>query len=63
MGERERFRITTVKRNAQYLLQQVNDLLDLARIDSGLMPMAYVCANVPAMVTEIAAAPYLRNVR
>ena len=40
LGERERFRLTTIKRNAQSLLQQVNDLLDLARIDSGRMPLA-----------------------
>jgi PAS domain S-box-containing protein len=29
--EREHFRLLTIKRNAQALLQQVNDLLDLAR--------------------------------
>jgi signal transduction histidine kinase len=33
----------------------VNDLLDLARIDSGRMPLAYVCANVTAMAQDIAA--------
>ena len=55
LGERERFRLTTIKRNAQSLLQQVNDLLDLARIDSGRMPLAYLCANVTAMAHDIAA--------
>ena len=55
LGEREKFRLTTIKRNAQSLLQQVNDLLDLARIDSGRMPLAYVCANVTAMAHDIAA--------
>ncbi len=54
-GERERFRLNTIKRNAQSLLQQVNDLLDLARIDSGRMPLAYVCANISAMIGEISA--------
>ena len=55
LGERERFRLATIKRNAQSLLQQVNDLLDLARIDSGRMPLAYICANIPTMISEIAA--------
>ncbi|MBS1143338.1 MAG: sensor hybrid histidine kinase [Proteobacteria bacterium] len=54
-GERERFRLTTIKRNAQSLLQQVNDLLDLARIDARQMPLAYVGTNVLAMVDDIAA--------
>ena len=55
LGERERFRLNTIKRNAQSLLQQVNDLLDLARIDAQQMPLAYVCANVVALLKEIAA--------
>lgn len=54
LGERERFRLTTIKRNAQSLLQQVNDLLDLARIDAQQMPMAYVCANVVALFRDVA---------
>ncbi len=54
-GERERFRLTTIKRNAQSLLHQVNDLLDLARIDAQQMPLAYVCANVSAMLRDVAA--------
>jgi signal transduction histidine kinase len=33
----------------------VNDLLDLARIDSDRMPLAYVCANLTAMAQDIAA--------
>jgi PAS domain S-box-containing protein len=53
--ERERFRLKTIKRNAQSLLQQVNDLLDLARIDAQQMPLAYVCANVVALLRDVAA--------
>lgn len=53
--ERERFRLKTIKRNAQSLLQQVNDLLDLARIDARQMPLAYVCANVAALLRDVAA--------
>lgn len=53
--ERERARLNAIKRNAQSLLQQVNNLLDLARIDSDRMPMAYARANVTALIREIAA--------
>lgn len=31
-----------IKRNAQALLQQVNDLLDLGRIDVGKMPLIHI---------------------
>lgn len=55
LDERERFRLTAIKRNAQALLQQVNDLLDLARIDAGEMPLVYVCGDVVALVREVAA--------
>lgn len=55
LSERERFRLLSIKRNAQALLQQVNDLLDLARIDAGQMPLAYVCADLAAQVREIVA--------
>lgn len=55
LGERERFRLTTIKRNAQSLLQQVNDLLDLARTDAQQMPLAYVCVSVVALLKDVAA--------
>ncbi|AXS80273.1 ATP-binding protein [Dechloromonas sp. HYN0024] len=54
VDERERFRLKTIKRNAQSLLHQVNDLLDLARIDAQQMPLAYVCANVMALLRDVA---------
>ena len=54
LGEREHFRLTTIKRNAQALLQQVNDLLDLARIDAGEMPLVYACADLVRLVREVA---------
>ena len=55
LDERDRFRLTTIKRNAQSLHQQVNDLLDLARIDAQQMPLAYVGVNVVALLREVAA--------
>ncbi|MDR3369153.1 ATP-binding protein [Rhodoferax sp.] len=56
LGERERARLGTVQRNARSLLQQVNDLLDLARIDADKMPLAYVHVNLTSLLQEIAAA-------
>ena len=53
LSEREHFRLATIKRNAQALLQQVNDLLDLARIDAGEMPLVYVCADIVGLVREV----------
>jgi len=53
-SERDQFRLQTIKRNAQALLQQVNDLLDLARIDAGEMPLVYVCADIVGLVREVA---------
>lgn len=52
-SERERFRLAAIQRNARALLQQVNNLLDLARIDADRMPMAYVHTNLVALVREI----------
>lgn len=54
LGERDRFRLETIQRNAQALLQQVNDLLDLARIDAGEMPLVYVCADIVGLMRKVA---------
>ncbi|MCE1182457.1 MAG: ATP-binding protein [Rhodocyclales bacterium] len=54
LSEREYFRLATIKRNAQSLLQQVNDLLDLARIDAAQMPLVYVCADLVGLLREVA---------
>jgi len=54
IAEREHFRLSAIKRNAQALLQQVNDLLDLARIDAGEMPLVYVCADIVGLLREVA---------
>ncbi len=54
IAERDHFRLLTIKRNAQALLEQVNDLLDLARIDAGEMPLVYVCADIVGLVREVA---------
>ena len=54
LAEREHFRLLTIKRNAQALLEQVNDLLDLARIDAGEMPLVYICADIVSLVRAVA---------
>ena len=54
LSEREHFRLSIIKRNAQALLQQVNDLLDLGRIDVGEMPLVYTCADLVRLTREIA---------
>lgn len=54
LTEREHFRLSLIKRNAQALLQQVNDLLDLGRIDVGEMPLVHVCADIVRLLREVA---------
>lgn len=54
ISAREHFRLTTIKRNAQALLQQVNDLLDLARIDAGEMPLVYSHTDIAGALREVA---------
>jgi signal transduction histidine kinase len=54
-SEREQFQLSTARRNARALLQQVNDLLDLARIDDQKMPLAYVRTNVGLLIKEVVA--------
>lgn len=54
LGARDHFRLSTIQRNAQALLQQVNELLDLARIDAGEMPLIYVCADGARLIREVA---------
>ena len=46
-------RLGAIQRNARALLQQVNNLLDLARIDADRMPMAYANVDLVALVREI----------
>lgn len=46
-------RLETINRNALSLHQQVNDLLDLARIDAAQMPLMYVCANLKTLAADI----------
>ncbi len=42
--------ISLIKRNGQQLLHLVNQLLDLARLESGSMPLHYIHGNIVAFV-------------
>lgn len=48
-------RLRTLKLNAQVLIQEVNDLLDLARMDSEQMPLVYTSVNVVRVIKNIVA--------
>lgn len=52
---REQFRLATIQRNAKSLYQQVNNLLDLARVDANRMPMVYTRTSIMALVEEVVA--------
>jgi PAS domain S-box-containing protein len=53
LKEREQFRLAAIQRNANALYQQVNNLLDLARVDAKRMPLAYTHTHVMSMLREI----------
>lgn len=53
--EREQLRLAAIQRNAKALYQQVNNLLDLARIDAHRMPIIYTHTKVMAIVRDIMA--------
>ena len=55
LPEREQFRLATIQRNAKSLYQQVNNLLDLARVDADRMPMVYTRTHLMGLVEEVAA--------
>jgi signal transduction histidine kinase len=50
LGETERRHLGTVRRNAQRLLAQVNDLLDVAKVESGVMRARYAAIDLAALV-------------
>ena len=53
LNERHRKKLESIHRNSLSLHQQVNDLLDLARIDAAQMPLIYVCTSLKTLVTEV----------
>lgn len=48
-------RLKTLKLNAQVLIQEVNDLLDLARMDAEQMPLVYTSVNIVKIIKNIVA--------
>lgn len=52
--EEERHDLHVIERNAQLLLKQVNDLLDIAKLDAGQMTLAFTKMDVCVFVKQLA---------
>lgn len=54
LTSQQRKQLTAITRNSKSLLKQVNDLLDVARMDEGRMPINYVKLDLVAWFRRIA---------
>jgi PAS domain S-box-containing protein len=52
LGPVQRSRLAELERGARHLLVLINDVLDLARIEAGMLPLALSAVDVAAVVAE-----------
>lgn len=50
----ERFSLEIIQRNAQLLLRQVNDILEISKLEAGKVDLEYTNADMPHLVEEVA---------
>jgi PAS domain S-box-containing protein len=49
----QREKLARIDSNARHLLAVINDLLDIARIESGKMPIQVECVRLPELIDEV----------
>jgi signal transduction histidine kinase len=53
MSQAQREKLTRIDANARHLLAVINDLLDIARIESGKMPLQTESVRLPELIDEV----------